>query len=112
MGFVQVLTLETLFDPSGQLRFSEGGASVNWILALAVGAIILVGACAVTVGMGIKTGVDTLDSLNRSICYEEGYYAGAYRLEESPPTDYGAVCREVYSDAYGDGWSGNYDPPE
>jgi hypothetical protein len=83
---------------------------MNWLLGITVLFVLLVAACGVWMSVASKTVEDSIDHAVKVTCYDSGFGDGANGSLKLPPFA-DKRCVEVYTEAYEDGASGNYDPP-
>jgi len=85
--------------------------NANWLLGITVIFVLLIAACGIWINAASKTAEETIDFAVRVTCYDTGFQDGARGNDELPPYD-DSRCVELYSDGYGDGEGGTYDPPK
>jgi len=84
--------------------------NANVLIGVTVIFVLLIAGCGLWMNAASNTVDKTIDHAVKLMCYDYGYSDGANDNVNSPPyTD--KRCVEVYSDAYEDGKSDNYDPP-
>ncbi len=84
---------------------------MNWLLAITVLFVLLIAACGIWMNAASKSVDKTVDFGFRVTCYDAGFYDGTAAARKQPPYS-DSRCVELYSNGYGDGRSGNYDPPK
>jgi hypothetical protein len=80
------------------------------IMGVTVVFVLLVAACGVWMNAASKSVENTMDFATRVICYDSGFGDGARDDLKAPPYR-DSRCVDLYTDGYGDGKDGNYDPP-
>jgi len=83
---------------------------MNWLLAVVIVAVVLIGGCAYVLTSAVETGSNVVKDSIRIQCYELGRLAGAAREDVPVPSD-SAECNRWYTEGFQDGRANRYNPP-